>query len=584
MSNNIAPLKTYRYVDPIVDVNQPREYVIKEGGSINSYIQIQSSSASNSNVVWQVKPPSTSIVVDSKIYMVLNGTITFTGPSTNTTPIIGYVANPEGTKYIPTGTDGFRRFPLSACISSLTATINNVSSTVQINNFVDALTRYNTYMDDNQFVYSTGPNMPDQAQHYYDLTGGNKNPLVSYADGAQYSNARGNATILVGAPASNVYTSYMLTAPTPTSATIYFYLCEPLFVSPITFGRGEGPGFIGINNLQINLNFGDLTRIWSHDNVNGQTISNITVNIQNNNQLLLMHYITPPQGNLFNFDQYIYPYYSLTDYITTLNATPPKTAVASAISSNIQLSFIPERIYVFLKRSLATETYYTSDAYAQINNISINWNNLTAQLSSATPFDLYKISVKNGCKLTWDEWMWNVGSVLCLELGSDISLGPGEAPGLGGQWNLQMTIGAYNMNGYDTINYEIHIVTVTAGTMTIFGSQGGTSLLQLGVITEEDILNSPNLPSQVKAHGIPSIYGGSFFSGLKNIFNKIKQGVESAKPYLKPALNVAETLIPGSNVAIEPVKAALGLGRRKARGGKALPRDELRTKLKKYYG
>ena len=64
-------------------------------------------------------------------------------------------------------------------------------------------------------------------------------------------------------------------------------------------------------------------------------------------------------------------------------------------------------------------------------------------MSSASKQDLYKMSVKNGCNMSWQQWAGDavqtlsngasfgtVGSVLAIDFGDDIGLDSTLAPGI----------------------------------------------------------------------------------------------------------------------------------------------------------
>ncbi|MFM7987257.1 MAG: major capsid protein V20 domain-containing protein, partial [Candidatus Fonsibacter sp.] len=73
-------------------------------------------------------------------------------------------------------------------------------------------------------------------------------------------------------------------------------------------------------------------------------------------------------------------------------------------SSSIQLTCIPDKIVVCVRKTIGSLTCCDTDSYATIKHISINFNNQAGLLSSMTPEQLYRNSVQSGlANMSWDE-------------------------------------------------------------------------------------------------------------------------------------------------------------------------------------
>lgn len=183
-------------------------------------------------------------------------------------------------------------------------------------------------------------------------------------------------------------------------------------------------------------------------------------------------------------------------------------ATSTTVSPSIQFNTIPDQIFVYLARSQASRDDTTSDVYGVINNVSVNFMNQTGLLASASQFDLYMISRKNGYQGSLADWgAWATsgnaagnaaitavngslpgndfsagnypqpiidagsyvngiqyaggaalasqvtlpapnnsyrGSVLCIKPGLDLGLEPSLAPSMNGLYNFQITVTWYN--------------------------------------------------------------------------------------------------------------------------------------------
>ena len=103
---------------------------------------------------------------------------------------------------------------------------------------------------------------------------------------------------------------------------------------------------------------------------------------------LLFQFLTPHPSDMLE-PRNVVPYYELPIYRTTsLNTIPARAnygqitagvfnepASVHLDSSNIQLSGIPDKLIIFVRKSIANMTPIDADCYATINKISINFNN-----------------------------------------------------------------------------------------------------------------------------------------------------------------------------------------------------------------
>jgi len=241
-------------------------------------------------------------------------------------------------------------------------------------------------------------------------------------------------------------------------------------------------------------------------------------------------------------------------------------------SSNIQLQFIPQMMLVFARRGNDDADFSTTDTFAYCQNLSINFNNQSGQLSSATAQDLYNLSVSNGCKMSWPEWRDNVGSPVGIMFGKDIGLNSGLAPGLPGQWNLQITGQFLNISD-ETINYTMYILTMNEGVFNLSQTQ---AVPQLGVFSQKDVLDSERLP-YVDYEDLRRVSGGNFLDSVKRFVRNIPTYYKEAKPVINTVLDAAKTYGP----LLAPLLLAAGedgkrKGKKGKRGGEMISATELR--------
>lgn len=534
-----ANLSAYTIQDPVTDLGTKKFYAIWKGARQNTYTPNISTSYSDSQINFSVPPPSPKTIVDRIIFLAVPIQLTFTGNTGDVTvPILNYGV-----------ADAFRAFPLLSIIQTLAVTINNNTVSINMNDVFPDLLRYYTNPQDEFLFFSTGPSYQDQNQSYWDGVGTLRNPLAGYNDSAPYQARRGEFPIVVQ---SN----------TSTQAVISAYLVTPIPLSPLLF-KAEEPGFIGIQNFTFTFSLGDLTRAWSHTAAPGlDPVTSITATIRNvsglqsnqNAPQLFFRYLTPYDDHPMPIEN-IYSLFDIQRYPTDIGSQA-SDATFTVSSQNIQLNTIPRRMYIYARRRNADRTALTTDTFAALQSISINWDNQSGLLSSATQYDLYNMSVKNGCRMSFPEWsgyagnsnndivngnpkntMRTIGSMLCVEFGSDIGLPRTDAPGKLGTYQLQLRCTFKNPNA-SAVNYSLYIVVISEGIFTI-GQNVARS--EIGIVTEADIVQSEKWP-KANYKELQSIYGGDFTGNLKNFFNKVSTGIRNITPTLKKGYKVASDI------------------------------------------
>jgi hypothetical protein len=217
--------------------------------------------------------------------------------------------------------------------------------------------------------------------------------------------------------------------------------------------------------MDFNLNFlTNANRFWSHNQLAGApVITNIQAQFSgfpanqpfsyvDNQPLMLFKYITPDETQVLSPNMSItYPYYDVQRYpLDFTSAVPPgaATSFGQISSNNLQLNSIPSMMYVYARHknvdlyAQGTGVNLT-DTYLALENINITFANYTGLLSSASKFQLYQISYKNGCGMNWTQWSGEytndsstfnppytppagpygtIGSVMAIEFATDLGL------------------------------------------------------------------------------------------------------------------------------------------------------------------
>ena len=570
MSYNLNPLHTVQCRVPVTEINNERFYAILRGGAQVTYKPFTTNSISTSSIQFTCPPPNPNIIVDRSLQMNLPVRMVFN------------VATPNANVVYRSGYDAPRFMPVSSAINTLQVNLNNTAVSINMSDVIHALLRYNTTQKLKGHKYSTSPSCPDQSQNYSDLQGAIRNPLASYGD-SNDENVLGRGGFL-----------YQIVANTTSQLVIDAVFTENLFISPFDWGCSEVGGFIGLQTMDFNITFvgNPANRMWSHDNsgVNAPgVITSSAVAFNNFSSIynapfsydaglavpqLLFRYITPNELQAIP-RSVCYPYFTVDRYPYDFNSTIAANQAGTIVSNNIQLKSIPRRIYIYARNSnsvLQSSPIYT-DTYLGITGIRLNWNNYSGLLSNATAYDLYSMSVKNHCNMSWEQWsggpvyqtgsasnqIGTVGSVLCISMAEDVGLSDTEAPGLLGTYQLQLEIDVINTNQTNSITPTLYIVVVSEGTFTI---ENNRSVSQIGVISKMDILEAKQHQSPfIDYHDIMKVNGGNFLSGVKRFGQNIWKNV---KPYVRSAVKLGKKIYPYAKAAYNTARAVapllIGLG------------------------
>jgi len=563
MSADIAP---YLIKDSRINEIKPVvPYSVYSGASQNTYQTFNATSSSTSQISFNVSVPSENTILDRNIYIqaTYKFTIALTGAGTKVNDVL--------MKY--GFTDAFQAFPLNSSITSINATINNTSVSVNTQDVLPLLlkmipqrelARYQgttpTYVDSVGFTASGGFMKPDYATQVSE----NFNPLGSIHnsthDGIIPRGAFPLNSITVtnskGAGDANKLT--VLTNADTISAEITVVLTEPLFLSPFIFGglnEGTNQGFVGLNTLNLNINVDtSLKRFWSKypELQAGSTgVFSITLNSITDAKLML-NFLTTQVTDMVQAKNVI-PFTDYPRYITgvTNSSTIAKDGGTNTIKSqNIQLNQIPDLFLIALRKPLNTQTFTDPNLFLPIRNVSINFNNASGLLSSASQTQLWEMSYNNGVQQSWLEWSGRAnsyvstldttaitsvsqlmrltaGSVLVINPAKDLSLPPNLSNGCIGQFNFQIDVTAINYTSAD-ITPELVIIPVNSG---VFTTIAGSSSITTGLLTSQVVAmvasSSSGSISSSKNH---RLIGGAMSAGVASAMkvNPVVSGAISA--------------------------------------------------------
>ena len=511
----------------IAGITDQLTYAVKSGASSKTYQSFPSVSNSSSTLTFNVTVPSENVIVDREVF--IRTKIYFT--ITETTIANGSFAGGYGSDY------ALQAFPLAHLFTTASATINNsnVSSNIQ-----DILPQILQMMSQEELAAYDGmtPNLVDYNCAKYSEALGSTNDVISTTSKTGYNkffSPRGSYTCkVVSYSRKDTATPAVITNNTLESnnAGCVFKIAyevevtEPIIgLSPFIYGHPlySNQGLVGISAMNFVFNLdatakrflscgvasSKVTKIELGRNVEGTApaVANTTLPFADA-ELLVCFMSSQPRDMIKTRN--VCNYVDIPRFITT-----PQTSVASGgatkdlNTNNIQLNQLPDLFVIQVRLPMADFTIRDAEYGCAITGISVNLNNSSGLLASATPQSLWAMSVKNGSKQTWAQFSGQsnafatrtatnagisvqptTGSLLVLSP-TDLSLPDYLAPGCIGSYNFQIRLSVAQYTGA-AITPEIVVMCVNSG---LFSTTAGSSQIFTGILTKSMVEEAKSMSS-----------------------------------------------------------------------------------------
>lgn len=562
----------------ISDITDQETFGVLAGPALSTYTQFQAISASSSQIVFNVQIPSESIVLNRELYM--TSTVAFTLTSN---PI------PVGETFLNWGlTEALNAFPLQSLMSTIQAQINNVSTSTNLQDVLPMLLRMNDNRKLSRYNSMT-PSYTDQAWGRYnqavattgDPQNSNSNPLASYNNNGYDSDFQPRGSfpvelIVEQYLANGTYVntnSLVSTADDNTFRVGVVFTCTEPFIALSPFLNScpmNNAGILGINNMSIVCNIDSSckrlmgtanTAINGNDELVPSKIATISLGFTPrggggntlpafSNTRLLFNFQTLQVEQMAKLSsKNIVGYSDYPRYLTTFNSSniiEPNNS-ATLTSQNIQLNQVPSLILISVRVPMSAQNIANTSSFLQISNISINFNSQSGLLASATPFDLYQISVRNGSQQSYYEWggavsnntagtgngnVYNIattGSLLVLNPALDFSLPSFLSGGSLGQFSFQFNITVRNQF-QQPITPEICIITKNDG---IFVTQQGTSVIYTAILDKQTVLRTKEQDPVLDWNHHQRLVGGKLSNMGLSALSKIVKYHKKNRPFLQ---------------------------------------------------
>jgi hypothetical protein len=393
-------------------------------------------------------------------------------------------------------------FPTNSLITTANYTINGVGRSVNTQSLMGMMLKQ---YDQDDFEGNNCPTMQDQKMaEFSDMVLTQSNPLASYLASKGNNVPRGAHPLrsfkiqkyingVADAVATEISTSDQVkTASTcTTQATnswvidLVYTTVEPLlFIEPLLWSKStNNAGIYGIQTLSLTLTL-DPTASRAFSSAT-RSIP-MTVSLQSVSECeLLMNYLTAHETetivnrNSVPCKSYEPRYNTVTGVsgVAGLTPTNKRTCDAHVLSS------IPNKIYICVRKLMSELTVKDSDSFLAITGLAVNFNGTPNLLASHTPYDLYKMSKRNGSKQSIYDFLGQasviggttkptIGSIVIIDPALDLGLPEKYAPGVMQKLNVQTTVSYANYRTEAMANIEVLTVYEYDGVFTTENGRG----------------------------------------------------------------------------------------------------------------
>jgi hypothetical protein len=435
--------------------------------------------------------------------------------------------------------------------------VNNVSTSILTNQVLPSylrnmskndLQKYSmtpSYLDN--YGSFTAPTTPTAASAY----GLVNNPLGAWGTALDSDTPQRGSFQLISITGNTVGT-----APDQArTVVITAQFTEPLMISPLVFGDAPElahQGFYGINQIQLVMQMDALAKRAYNFAIPAAGITKAVTSVSYSNSALQCRFLTASPSTILP-EMNVVPFYQSPIYVTTSQSVLATGASATIQSSNIQLSCVPDTMYIFARKQQSSLTNTDPDAYCTINSISINFNNLSGILASASQQQLWRCSQEAGSNQSWSEFsglcnpaltapyasVGTCGSLLSLKFGKHIPISEDYfAPSSLGNFQIQCAVNVTNNLSVGTgvandFTPELVFVFFQSGVCV---SQNGQSSIYTGLLNKQVVLDAKLQEATGKAEIARMVGGKGFFSRLKAALPSVSTIAKVLAPVAKKHL------------------------------------------------
>ena len=481
-------------MDSRLALSDKRDFPVYQSAAAITPQVFAASTASASNITYTVQVPSLENLTEMVILARSRVTLNVTGTVVTTGQFLLAVDSGTPADFC------LNAFPFHQLMTTSNVTVNQSQFNIDMQNVLPSML-YMIGRDQLSEYNNMCPTMLDNVSDYTQAgyVGSNSSVFNSWFKNFGYKNSgRGSWTVVscVGNTAT--------TAPNQSrTVAITFETVEPLLISPFTFGK-LSPALQGVQTINVNINLdqGASRYIKFASAVNAPVVALGAVSSD-----LQVVFLAPKASQLAKFNpRNVLNFYKADRYISSALSL---TAGGGTFNSpSIQLSSIPKAILVTIRPVQGNPiagTITTPNWFLPITGVNIQFNTRSGLLSSASQYQLYKMSAESGIQMSWQDWsgygekpatgdlslaaaqVRTIGSVLALTFGEHIEISEEySAPSSLGQWNLQVACN-YGANAYAAAGqFELCMVVINEG---LVSTERGNTNSYVNLLSKQTVMD-----------------------------------------------------------------------------------------------
>lgn len=554
-------------VDPVIDSSMSAVHHTDVDSSQVTYRNYPATSWSDSNIVFNVQPPSMQTFISRAIRVITPIRLTFGGSVT-----------PPGAVMLDDGFDALRSMADLRIQQNTTISINGVGYPVSTVSDIlpDILEHYSK-----QYRAKHPLGAPDVSGDYHDSVGTVNNPLASYSTSESFEGGLKRGAF--------AFAPNFTSTRGATSAVLHYNLVSWLYIPGLLgLDCDEKLGLTRVRTMDVNQSINlDPKYVWSHATGGYTTIASCVIVVEAQPTVLCKFLSCPPE--LVPKGPLCYNHLRFERFTTNVGGPVTAGSTVVGVSNNIQLSYVPRYIFAWFREQDSLKTITSSDTFLSLQNVSANFNNQAGLLSSAQPFDLWNICLETGIRDSLPQFQgvarssgWQnigtMGSLFCAEFGRHISLGdPHLTVGSSGAFNFNLQLTAKNNSSASVVNPVLYLVVAYDQIFQI--SEGGECLF----LTPESVLVQSESSGEGEGGLVKVPYNVDGISGVGD-GGSFKTWLEAMKAFAKKhhvISRLGEVVGPLTGPFSPAVSELTKLAKDSGYGGKALGKLELKKLIQK---
>lgn len=547
-------------------------YVVPEGCQNVNYTPLPATSQSNTNAVFNLSNIGSAVARDPRLAVGIQVTATLQVINNTASPATFYQGNL-----------GLKQYPLNRVINNLQHQINNASTSLNLADIVDAITKSNVTPHHLNFYNNTAPDVFDS---YENSAGNAMSPLNDWADSLNGDGVYKNRTAGITITGND-----LIVSASPQTVTITTTLYEPLLSPFANVSDKNDQALWNINGEVITLFFvNDLwNRMFAYYDTPDVTLSSASVVLGN---ATLYTILLTPQPSFRVPESTVTPYADFSVFTQSYPAGCPKKQSLGGgnISTPVcQFPVVPSKILVYAKLNTTSQTSATPDKYLTIRSLQCTINSGSPQLSGASQNQLFDVSYRNGLRQPRPVWrsdvltnvndvspVYGCGGPMVIDPALDLGL-IAESTSSKGRTIFQATnIDFYNATDIDFANVTVYVIAITPGALVRNGSQYQNYLVTL----PDDVVELAELaPAMAHDEYLQAKAKNLFMSGSgwKDWLSKTVDTIKQAVPYVQKGVELAMK-------HKAPIMSAVSQGRKLLGIGEGMRYSRLRSRRMKGRG